>query len=235
MRIRSARLKGLGCASPADRPRIVGPLCRPLWLNDGSTVRLPMLTSMDEYSRECLGIAAVRCLRIEDVLDGLTQLSALRRRPDYIRLDSAEFTAKIVREWLRGVGAKTLYIEPNSPWENGYLQSFNGNPRRGILDQEIFYALKEAQVLADQWRRQHDTIRPHSPLGYGPPGAGGDPPMAPTLHLSAVTALASNSHSQALGYCCLAQIVSGSATRRSCWLTTASKSLCPAAQTAAPS
>jgi transposase InsO family protein len=90
--------------------------------------------------------------------------------PDHIRSDNgSEFTADAVRDWLRRVDVKTLYIEPGSPWENGYNESFNGKLRDELLNGEIFYSLKEAQVLIEQWRRHYNAIRPHSALGYRPP------------------------------------------------------------------
>tara|TARA_Y100000031_G_scaffold147130_1_gene181787 strand:- start:47 stop:442 length:396 start_codon:yes stop_codon:yes gene_type:complete len=90
--------------------------------------------------------------------------------PDHLRSDNgSEFTATAVREWLGRLGVKTLYIEPGSPWENGYNESFNGKLRDELLDREIFYTLWEAQVLTEDWRHTYNTIRPHSSLGYRPP------------------------------------------------------------------
>ena len=83
--------------------------------------------------------------------------------------NGAEMTAKIVRSWLAKLGTKTLYIEPGSPWENGYCKSFNGKLRDECLNGEIFYSLKEAIVVLEQWRNQYNTIRPHSSLNYRPP------------------------------------------------------------------
>ena len=104
------------------------------------------------------------------VLYRLTELFVSRRPPDYIRSDNGlELTAKAVREWLSSVGAKTLFIEPGSPWENGYNESFNGKLRDELLNGEIFYTLKEAQILIERWRREYNTVRPHSALGYRPP------------------------------------------------------------------
>jgi len=126
--------------------------------HDGKAFRL--LTIIDEYTRECLAIEVSRRLGAD----------ASRRPPDYIRSDNGpEFTAKAVREWLRRVGVKTLYIEPGSPWENGYNESFNGKLRDELLNGEIFYTLKEAQILIERWRQEYNTIRPHSALGYRPP------------------------------------------------------------------
>ncbi len=165
-----------------------------LWLNDGSCIRLRpnwphhvwaydfvmarthdgrafrMLTIIDEYTRECLAIDVARRLRSDDVLYRLAALFVDRGPPDHIRSDNgAEFTATAVREWLARVGVKTLYIEPGSPWENGYNESFNGKLRDELLNGEIFYSLKEAQVLIERWRQHYNTVRPHSALGYRPP------------------------------------------------------------------
>ena len=93
-----------------------------------------------------------------------------RGLPDYIRSDNgAEFTATAVRDWLGKLGVKTLYIEPGSPWENGYVESFNGKLRDGLLNRELFYTLQEAQILIERWRHEYNEIRPHSSLGYQPP------------------------------------------------------------------
>jgi putative transposase len=165
-----------------------------LWLNDGSCIRLRpcwpnhvwsydfvtarthdgkafrMLTIIDEYTRECLAIEVSRHFDADAVLYRLTELFVSRRPPDYIRSDNGpEFTAKAVREWLSRVGVKTLYIEPGSPWENGYNESFNGKLRDELLNGEIFYTLKEAQILIERWRQEYNTVRPHSALGYRPP------------------------------------------------------------------
>jgi transposase InsO family protein len=165
-----------------------------LWLNDGSCVRLRpcwrhhdwaydfvqarthdgrvfrMLTVIDEYSRECLAIEVARHLRSDDVLQVLAELFVRHGAPDHIRSDNgSEFTAKAVRDWLHRLEVETLYIEPGSPWENGYNESFNGKLRDELLNGEIFYSLEEAQVLIERWRRHYNTLRPHSALGYRPP------------------------------------------------------------------
>ena len=170
------------------------PKRRRLWLNDGSCVRLRpackdhvwsydfvhhrthdgrkfrMLTLIDEYTRECLAIDVARRLTSEDVLERLSDLFVRRGVPDYIRSDNgSEFTALKVREWLERVEVKTLYIEPGSPWENGYIESFNGKLRDELLDREIFDTLLEAKVLIERWRVEYNTVRPHSSLGYRPP------------------------------------------------------------------
>ena len=129
-----------------------------------------MLTVVDEYTRECLAIDVARTLKSDDVLERLVWLFVTRGVPDHIRSDNGpEFTAKAVREWLRRVGVKTLFIEPGSPWENGYCESFNGKLRDELLNGEIFYTLKEAKILIEQWRVHYTTKRPHSALGYRPP------------------------------------------------------------------
>ena len=165
-----------------------------LWFNDGSCVRLRakypghvwsydfvmdrthdgkafrMLTVIDEHSRQCLAIHVQRKLKSDDVLAVLTELFQRHGPPDHIRSDNgAEFTAHAVRDWLARIGVKTLYIEPGSPWENGYNESFNGKLRDELLNGEIFYSLKEAVILIEQWRIHYNTIRPHSSLGNQPP------------------------------------------------------------------
>jgi transposase InsO family protein len=129
-----------------------------------------MLTVIDEYTRECLAIPVARRLRSDDVLHWLAWLFSHRGPPDHIRSDNgSEFTAKAVRDWLSRIGVKTLFIEPGSPWENGYNESFNGKLRDELLNTEIFYTLKEAEVLIERWRDHYNTVRPHSSLGYRPP------------------------------------------------------------------
>jgi putative transposase len=104
------------------------------------------------------------------VIETLAEQFVLRGVPGHIRSDNGpEFTAKAVREWLGRTGVKTLFIEPGSPWENGYCESSGGKLRDELLDREIFYSLKEVQVLTERWRRQYNTLRPHSALGYRPP------------------------------------------------------------------
>jgi putative transposase len=129
-----------------------------------------MLTLVDEYTRECLAIDVARRFDSEDVLERLTWLFVTRGVPEHIRSDNgSEFTARAVRTWLQKVGVQTLYIEPGSPWENGYIESFNGKLRDELLNGEIFYTLTEAKVLIERWRREYNTVRPHSSLGYMPP------------------------------------------------------------------
>ena len=164
-----------------------------LWLNDGSCVRLrpthrnhvwsydfvadrthdgrsiKMLTVIDEYSRECLAIVVERRLQSDDVLSCITELFVKHGPPEHIRSDNgSEFSARVVRQWLKRLGVQTLFIEPGSPWENGYNKSFNGKFRDELLNGEIFYTLKEAQVLIEEWRLEYNTFRPHSSLKYRP-------------------------------------------------------------------
>jgi transposase InsO family protein len=187
-----------------------------LWLGDGSCIRtrpehknhvwsydfvqirtsngrpVRLLTVIDEFTRECLAIDVARHLRSGDVLERLADLFVHRGTPDYIRSDNgSEFTAKSVRNWLARVGVKTLYIEPGSPWENGYIESFNGKLRDELLNGEIFDTLLEAQVLIKRWRMDYNTKRPHSSLGYRPPAPEAIEPPPPgsgatPLHLSPV-------------------------------------------------
>lgn len=165
-----------------------------LWLADGSCIRLRpayrnhvwsydfvadrtsdgrafrMLTIVDEHTRECLSIDVARRLTSEDVLERLSDLFVRRGVPDYIRSDNGpEFTATRVREWLARVQVKTLFIEPGSPWENGYVESFNGKLRDELLNREVFDTLLEAKVLIERWRQVYNTVRPHSSLGYRAP------------------------------------------------------------------
>jgi putative transposase len=129
-----------------------------------------MLTVIDEFSRRSLAIVVARRLNADDVLAALTELFVAHGPPAFIRSDNGgEFTAAVVRDWLARLGVKTLYIEPGSPWENGYNESFNGKLRDELLNGEIFYSLAEAQYLIEQWRRHYNHIRPHSSLGYRPP------------------------------------------------------------------
>ena len=108
--------------------------------------------------------------RSQDVHECLAELFVCRGTPDHIRPDNGpEFTARAVREWLARVNVKTLFIEPGSPWENGYIESFNGKLRDELLNREIFFTLTEAKVLVERWRQEYNTRRPHSSLGYRPP------------------------------------------------------------------
>jgi transposase InsO family protein len=129
-----------------------------------------MLTVIDEFTRECLAIDVARRLNSQSVLAVLADLMVRRGVPDHIRSDNGpEFAAHAVRDWIAKVGAKTLFIEPGSPWENGYNESFNGKLRDELLNVELFNDLREAKVLIERWRRHYNTIRPHTSLGYQPP------------------------------------------------------------------
>ena len=184
-----------------------------LWLNDGSCIRrrpeyknhvwsydfvqtrtadgraVRLLTILDEYTRECLAIRVERKLTSEEVMETLTELFLRRGAPEYLRSDNGpEFVARTLRDWVGRLQVKTLYIEPGSPWENGYIESFNGKLRDELLNRESFDTLREAQVLIEDWRGEYNTRRPHSSLGYQPPvpetfepfSAGyGAPPLRP--------------------------------------------------------
>lgn len=165
-----------------------------LWFNDGSCIRLRaerpnhvwsydfvadrthdgrayrMLCIIDEFTREALAIKVARRLNSTEVIAALCDLFILRGIPAHIRSDNGpEFIAVALREWIAAVGAKTTYIEPGSPWENGYVESFNGKLRDELLNGEIFYTLTEAKIVIEAWRRHYNTVRPHSSLGYKPP------------------------------------------------------------------
>ncbi|WBV42534.1 IS3 family transposase [Pseudoroseomonas cervicalis] len=178
-----------GLKVPARQPKRAR-----LWLNDGSCVRLRperpdhvwaydsvedrtrderklrMLNVVDEFTRECLAIRVARKLSSLEVIDVLAELFIARGTPAHIRSDNGpKFVAKAVQGWIRGVGAKTAFIEPGSPWENGYVESFNGKLRDELLDGEVFNTLAEARVLIEQWRVHYNTARPHTSLGCRPP------------------------------------------------------------------
>ena len=139
-----------------------------------------ILNIIDEYTRECLAILIARKIRNQDVIDLLFNLFIFRGIPEHIRSDNGpEFTARAVRKWLARLGVKTLFIEPGSPWENGYIESFNGKLRDELLNREIFTTLEEARVLIEQWRREYNQVRPHSARNYRTP--------APEAILSTVT------------------------------------------------
>ena len=129
-----------------------------------------LFRSLDEFSRECLALVAARSIKAWDVLETLATLMTARGIPAYIRSDNGpEFVARELRQWLSRVGVQTAFIEPGSPWENGYCESFNGKLRDECLNGEIFYSLKEATVVIEQWRKHYNTIRSHSSLNYRPP------------------------------------------------------------------
>jgi putative transposase len=165
-----------------------------LWLNDGSCIRLRperknhvwsydfmaartqdgrafrILTVLDEYTRESLSITVARRITAQEVIYQLAELFLEKGIPEHIRSDNGpEFTARAIRQWLKDLRVQTLYIEPRSPWENGYIESFNGKLRDELLNVEIFTTLFEAQVLIENWRKEYNQVRPHSALGYRPP------------------------------------------------------------------
>lgn len=165
-----------------------------LWLNDGSCIRLRperpnhvcsydfmqyrtadgrayrILNIIDEFTREALMTRIDRKLNSTNVLDALTDLFILRGPPDYMRSDNGpEFVAQKVRDWIAAVGAKAAFIEPGSPWENGYCESFNARFRDELLNGELFYSIREARIIIEDWRKHYNTVRPHSALGYRPP------------------------------------------------------------------
>ena len=180
-----------------------------LWLNDGSCIRLRperpnhvwsydfvhdrtddgrvyrTLNIIDEFTREALAIRVDRKLNSIDVVDALTDLFILRGPPAFIRSDNGpEFIAQKVRDWIGAVGAKTAYITPGSPWENGYCESFNARFRDELLNGEIFYTLKEAKIIIEQWRKHYYRKRPHSALGWRPPAPEAVRPLEqrPSMH-----------------------------------------------------
>jgi transposase InsO family protein len=181
-----------------------------LWLNDGSCIRLRperrnhvwsydfveaqthdgrkvrLMTLIDEFTRECLAIRVARRINSLGVIETMADVMLVRGVPEHIRSDNGpEMTAKIVRHWLAQVGAKTLYIGPGSPWENGYCESFNGKLRDELLNGEIFYSLKEAKAVIGQWRSHYNAVRPHSSLGYRPPAPQAFSPIPPPLDQAA--------------------------------------------------
>jgi putative transposase len=180
-----------------------------LWLNDGSCVRLRperanhvwaydfvkamthdgralrLLVLIDEYTRECLAIRVARRLGSAEVIEVLAEVMLGRGIPENIRSDNGpEFIAQELRKWLGKVGTGALYIEPGSPWENGYCESFNGKLRDECLNGEIFYSLKEAQIVIERWRMEYNTRRPHSALGYRPPAPAAYSPLVPPSSVS---------------------------------------------------
>lgn len=178
-----------------------------LWLNDGSCIRrrpeyrnhvwsydfvaartsngrpLKMLTVIDEHTRKCLAIDVSRHIRMDDVIYRLAELFKVEGVPEHIRSDNGpEFTSNAIREWLANLEVQTLYIEPGSPWENGYVESFNGKFRDELLDREVFDTLWEAKVLIERWREHYNRIRPHSALGYRAPAPEAVTSCSATLH-----------------------------------------------------
>lgn len=183
-----------GLKVPAKQPKRAR-----LWLHDGSCVRLRpqapnhvwsydfvqghtycawsrrwrkfrVLVIIDEYTRECLALSVARHIKALDVIDVLSELMLERGAPQFLRSDNGpEFVATVLRNWLKSVGTQTAYIEPGSPWQNGYCESFNGKFRDQFLDGELFYSLQEAKVLIEHWRMHFNTTRPHRSIGRRPP------------------------------------------------------------------
>ena len=134
--------------------------------------RLRMLNVVDEFTRECLAIEVGRMFQGRDVVRTLAELFAIRDRPRYIRSDNGpEFASKAVRKWLKKAGVDTLFIEPGSPWENGYIESFNGKLEDECLNGELFLSLAEARYVVDRWRLDYNHHRPHSRLDWMTPAA----------------------------------------------------------------
>lgn len=166
-----------GCSDNAcnkKRPEYINHV----WSYDFVTERLEnghkakMLNVLDEHTRECLTIDIGKRITSQDVIDVLRYLFLVRGEPGYIRSDNGpEFTAKKVKKWLKDMGVKTLFIEPGSPWENGYIESFNAHLRDELLDQEIFMSMEELRYVVDRWRMDYNHYRPHSSLRYMTPAA----------------------------------------------------------------
>lgn len=178
-----------GLKVPRKQPRK-----RRLWLNDGSCIRLRpehknhvwsydfvedrlangrkvrWLNIIDEYTRECLASIPKKRWQHAEIICLLADLFLMKGTPCYLRSDNgSEFTAKKLREWLKTVAVSTAFIEPGSPWENGYCESFNSKMRDEFLNLEIFDTMYEVEVLTKLWVSEYNTVRPHSSLGYRPP------------------------------------------------------------------
>lgn len=165
-----------------------------LWFNDGSCIRrrpehpnhvwaydfvsdrtrdgrpIKILNIVDEYTKECIASYVARRIRSREVIFILADLFLERGAPTHIRSDNGpEFVARKLLEWFKTLDIAPLFIEPGSPWENGYCESFNGKMRYELLDGELFYTLREAKVIIEKWRKQYNTIRPHMSLGNRAP------------------------------------------------------------------
>mgnify|MGYP003616840321 FL=1 len=181
--------RSLGLKVPEKQPKR-----RRLWLNDGSCIRLraehanhvwsydfveaktskgrkiKILNIIDEYTRECLASHAAFRIRSEDVKNVLREVMLRKGTPEYLRSDNgSEFIANHLRVWLSEMEVSTMYITPGSPWENGFVESFNGTMANELLNREIFDTLHEAKVLLANWVLKYNTKRPHSALGHRPP------------------------------------------------------------------
>jgi putative transposase len=152
--------------------------------------KLRMLNIVDEYTRECLAIRVERSIDSLKVIDTLNWLFLTRAVPSHIRSDNGpEFIAKALKGWLVEVGCKTIYIEPGSPWENSYIESFNGKLRDECLNRETFRNVAEAHAVVENWRREYNEFRPHSSLEYMTPaefslryGSSSRPPVSFRFH-----------------------------------------------------
>jgi transposase InsO family protein len=129
-----------------------------------------MLVVIDEFTRECLAIKVSRSFTAKQVVEVLRYLFAVRGAPKYIRSDNGpEFVAKELRKWLDQADVEALYVAPGSPWENGYVESFNGKLRDELLNSELFLSMAEARWVIDRWRLDYNHHRPHSALDYQTP------------------------------------------------------------------
>ncbi len=155
-------------------------------LENGRKVK--MLVVIDEFTRECLALDVAKHFKGEDVVEVLRYLFAVRGCPKYIRSDNGpEFVSKAVRKWLKVSGVETLYVAPGSPWENGYVESFNSKLRDEFLNRELFLHIDELRYVADRWRMDYNHYRPHSSLDYMAPAAFAAKCLeqgSATLHLS---------------------------------------------------
>jgi putative transposase len=164
--------------------------------------RLKLLPVTDEFTRECHAILVDRSITAQDVVDLLRYLFSVHGEPEYIRSDNGpEFIAKAVRAWLKQSGVQTLYIEPGSPWENAYSESFNSRFRDELLNPELFDSMTEARVLVEQYRVDYNHLRPHSALGYLAPAAfaAGQPLEQPQSVASAPDGATALDHPRAEG------------------------------------
>jgi putative transposase len=149
--------------------------------------KLKILTVLDEFTRESPAIELGRSIRAGDVIGILEYLFKVRGAPKFIRSDNGpEFIADAIEKWLKNYHVETLHIAPGSPWENGYIESFNGKLRDDVLNREVFHSVKEAKVIVENWRLEYNNHRPHSSLGYMTPAAfaaSRNPPGSATLRL----------------------------------------------------
>jgi transposase InsO family protein len=131
-----------------------------------------LLAVIDEFTRECLAIDVNRRIKGPDVVELLRYLFAVRGEPDFIRSDNGpEFASNAVKKWLKASGIRTLFVAPGSPWENGYVESFNSKLRDELLNRELFLHIDELRYIVDRWRMDYNHYRPHSSLDYMAPAA----------------------------------------------------------------